>query len=44
MVPGDSHIGDLMIADLTITHTHTEVGYLNSQSFRVTKVRVRANT
>jgi hypothetical protein len=33
-----------MIADLTITHTHKELGYLNSQSFRVTKVRERAST
>jgi hypothetical protein len=29
MVPGGSHIGNLMIADLTITHTHKELGYAN---------------
>jgi hypothetical protein len=33
MVPGGNHIGDLMIADLTITHTHREPGYPNSQNF-----------
>jgi hypothetical protein len=33
MVPGGSHIGDLMIADLTITHTLTEPGYPNSRNF-----------
>jgi hypothetical protein len=44
MVPGGSHIGDLMTVDLTITHTHRELGYSNSQSFRMTKVRVPVNT
>jgi hypothetical protein len=44
MVPGGSLIGDLMIADLTITHTHRELEYPNLQSFRVTKVRVHVNT
>jgi hypothetical protein len=44
MVPGGNHIRDLMTANLTITHTHRELGYPNSQSFRVTKVRVRLNT
>jgi hypothetical protein len=33
MVPGGSLIVDLMIADLTTTHTHREPGYLNSQNF-----------
>jgi hypothetical protein len=32
-----------MIADLTMTHTQKELGYPNSQIFRVTKVRVRMN-
>jgi methyl coenzyme M reductase subunit C len=31
MIPGDSHIGDPMIADLTITHTLRELGYPISQ-------------
>jgi hypothetical protein len=44
MVPGGSHIEDLMTVDLTITHTHRELGYPNSQSFRMTKVRVPVNT
>jgi hypothetical protein len=26
MIPGGSHIGDLMIAYFTITHTHNELG------------------
>jgi hypothetical protein len=44
MVPGGSHIGDLMTVDLTTTHTHKELGYPNSQKFRVIKERVHANT
>jgi hypothetical protein len=44
MIPGGCHIGDLMIADLTTTHTHKEPGYLNSQIFWVTKERTHANT
>jgi hypothetical protein len=44
MVPGGSLIGDLMIADLTTTHTHREPGYPNSQNFRVTKGRAHAST
>jgi hypothetical protein len=44
MIPGGSHIRGLMIADLTITHTHRELGYPNSQSFRVTKERACAST
>jgi hypothetical protein len=30
MIPRGSHIGDLMLVDLTITHTHRELGYPNS--------------
>jgi hypothetical protein len=30
MVPGGSHIGNLMTADLITTHTHKEPGYPNS--------------
>jgi hypothetical protein len=30
MIPGGSHIGDLMIADLTTTHSHREREYSNS--------------
>jgi hypothetical protein len=44
MVPGESHIGDLMTADLTTTHTHREPGYPNSQNFWVIKERAHANT
>jgi hypothetical protein len=33
MIPRDSHIGDPMIADLTITRTLRELEYLNSQKF-----------
>jgi hypothetical protein len=44
MVPRGSHIGYLMTTDLTTTHTHREPGYPNSQNFRVTKERTRANT
>jgi hypothetical protein len=44
MVPGGSHIIDLMTADLTIIHTHREPGYPNSQKFWVTKERAHANT
>jgi hypothetical protein len=29
MIPKGNHIGDLMIVDLTITHTHRELGYPN---------------
>jgi hypothetical protein len=29
MIPRGSHIRDLMIAHLTITHTHRELGYPN---------------
>ena len=31
MILGGSYIGGLMIADLTITHTHTGLGYPNLQ-------------
>jgi hypothetical protein len=44
IVPRGSHIKDLMIADLTIIHTHRELGYPISRSFRVTKIRVRTST
>jgi hypothetical protein len=44
IVPGGSHIGDLMIASLTGSHTHKGPEYLNSQSFRVTKKRARVST
>jgi hypothetical protein len=44
MVPGDSHTGGLMTADLIITHTRRELGYLNSQNFWVTKERAHVNT
>jgi hypothetical protein len=44
MVPGGNHIGNLMTADLITTHTHTELGYPNSQNFWVTKEKTRANT
>jgi hypothetical protein len=44
MVPGGSHIGGLMIVDLTTTHTHKELGYPNSQNFRVIKERAHVNT
>jgi hypothetical protein len=44
IVPGGSHIGDLMIASLTVSHTHTGPEYPNSQSFRVTKEKTRVNT
>jgi hypothetical protein len=44
MVSGGSHIGGLMTADLTTTHTHREPGYPNSQNFRVTKGKVHVNT
>jgi hypothetical protein len=44
MVPGGSHIRDLMTADLTTTHTHSELGYPNLQNFRVTKGRAHGNT
>jgi hypothetical protein len=30
MIPKGNHIRDLMIVDLTITHTHRELGYPNS--------------
>jgi hypothetical protein len=44
MVPRGNHIGNLMTADLITTHTPREPGYLNSQNFRVTKEKTRANT
>jgi hypothetical protein len=44
IVPGGSHIRDLMIANLTVSHTHMGPEYLNSQSFRVTKERARVST
>jgi hypothetical protein len=44
MVPGGSHIGGLMIDDLTTTHAHRELAYPNSQNFRVTKERAHVNT
>jgi hypothetical protein len=45
MVPGGgNHIGNLMTIDLITTHTHREPGYPNSQNFRVTKEKTRANT
>jgi hypothetical protein len=44
MILGGSHIRGLMIADLTITHTHREPGYPNSLSFRMTKEKARGNT
>jgi hypothetical protein len=44
IVPRGSHIKDLMTADLTTTHTHKRPRYPNSQNFRVTKERIRANT
>jgi hypothetical protein len=33
MIPGDSDIGDPMVADLTITRTLKELGYPNLQFF-----------
>jgi hypothetical protein len=44
MVLGGNHIGNLMTADLITTHTHRELRYPNSQNFRVTKEKTRANT
>jgi hypothetical protein len=44
MVPGGNHIGNLMTADLITTHNPREPGYPNSQNFRVTKEKTRANT
>jgi hypothetical protein len=44
MVLGGSHIGNRMIADLTITHIHRGPEYQNSQNFRVTKKRARVST
>jgi hypothetical protein len=44
MVPGGNHIGNLMTADLITTHTPKELGYPNSQNFRVTKEKTCANT
>jgi hypothetical protein len=44
MVPEGNHIRNLMTADLITTHTPKEPGYLNSQNFRVTKKKTRANT
>jgi hypothetical protein len=44
IVPGGGHIGDLMIASLTGSHTHKGPEYLNSQSFWVTKKRARMST
>jgi hypothetical protein len=44
MVPGGNHIRNLMTTDLITTHTPREPGYLNSQNFRVTKEKTRANT
>jgi hypothetical protein len=44
IVPGGSHIGDLMIASLTGSHTHKGPEYPNSQSFWVTKERARVST
>jgi hypothetical protein len=39
MVPRGSHIGDLMIANLTVSHTQRGPEYSNSQKIRVTKER-----
>jgi hypothetical protein len=44
MVPGGSHIGGPMTADLITTHTHRELGYPNSQNFWVTKGKAHVNT
>jgi hypothetical protein len=44
MVPGGNHIGKLMTTDLITTHTPREPGYPNSQNFRLTKEKTRANT
>jgi hypothetical protein len=44
MVPGGSHIGDLMTVDFTSTHTHREPGYPNLQKNWVTKERAYTNT
>jgi hypothetical protein len=44
MVPGGSHIGNHMIADLTITHIHKGPEYPNSQNFQVTKERAHVST
>jgi hypothetical protein len=44
MVPGGNHIENLMTTDLITTHTPREPGYPNSQNFRVTKEKTRANT
>jgi hypothetical protein len=44
MVPGGNHIRNLMTAALITTHTHREPGYPNSQNFRVTKEKTRADT
>jgi hypothetical protein len=41
IVPRGSHIVDLMVAILTVSHTHRGPEYPNSQSFRVTKERAR---
>jgi hypothetical protein len=44
MISRGSHIGNLMIAYLTITRTLRELGYPNSQNFQVTRVRAHTNT
>jgi hypothetical protein len=44
MVPGCSHIGGLMTADLTTIHTHREPGYPNLQNFWVIKEKAHVNT
>jgi hypothetical protein len=44
MIPRGNDIGDLMIAYLTITHTHRGLGYPNSRNFRVTKEKACEST
>jgi hypothetical protein len=44
MVPGGNHIGNLMTANLIITHTHRELGYPNSQIFWVIKEKAHMST
>jgi hypothetical protein len=43
MVPRGNHIGNLMTADLIITHTHREPGYPNSQNFWVIKEKAHVS-
>jgi hypothetical protein len=44
IIPRGGHIGNLMVAILTVSHTHMGPEYPNSQSFRVTKERARVST